>query len=81
MALCVALRQWMADPTQHPLWENYLLLGITIFCRCCDEWHVMALGVLQYGMDSVIWTLVDESELPGNGGARADQVWNLLGDA
>jgi len=27
MALCVALRQWMANPTQHPLWENYLLLG------------------------------------------------------
>ena len=27
MALCVTLLQWMANPTQHPLWENYLLLG------------------------------------------------------
>jgi len=81
MALCVTLLQWMANPTQHPLWENYILLGITIFCICFDELHVMALGVLQYFMGSVIWTLVHESGLPGNFGARADHVYNLLCDA
>ena len=76
--LCVTVEDWVADPTDHPLWQAWALIGITIFSLCLDILHILDLGVLQYFLGSTIWTLVHESGLPGSFHQRAAHVWELI---
>ena len=78
MPLCVTVEDWIADPTKHPLWQAWPLIGITIFSLCLDILHILDLGVLQYFLGSTLWTLVHESGLPGSFHQRAAHVWELI---
>ena len=78
MSQLVTLEQWEENPTPHPLWLAHTLHGITIVSICFDILHILDLGVLLYFLASVIWTLVHESDLPGNFKDRAEHVWGLL---
>ena len=78
MPLCVTVEDWIADPTDHPLWQAWALIRITIFSLCLDILHILDLGVLQYFLGSTLWTLVHESGLPGSFHQRAAHVWELI---
>ena len=79
--LQVTVDDWIQEPIEHPLWEAWCLIGITLFSLCLDILHILDLGVLQYFLGSAIWTLVHESNLGGTFHERCEHVWRLLCEA
>lgn len=72
------LEQWEANPTPHPLWLAYAVLGLTVFHVCIDELHNGAFGILRNTFGSAIWVCVHFANIPGRFSTRVSTVWSYL---
>ena len=58
--------------------QAYALLGLSHHHICIDILHNTDKGILMYFLGSAIWTMVHESELPGNFEQKRDHIWGLI---
>lgn len=72
------LEEWEGNPFIHPLWLAFALIGLNLFSICLDIMHVVDKGVAAYFLASAIWTLVHDSELPGNFDQRTLHIWDMI---
>ena len=61
--------QIIANPVDHPLFQTNLI-HCNLFMVMLDVMHVVLLGVLLNMLGSALYTLVNDSGLPGNIDAR-----------
>ena len=73
-----SLAQWEASHADHPLWNAYLLIGLTAFHICIDELHNGALGILKNSLGSCIWVCVHFTNIPGSFSTRVSTVWSYV---